>query len=470
MRAFSLTSVLALVVFFAGVALAIMSPVALNDIFKYGWGILAIVGIGALLWTPLRNVQLSNASFIFPIQLWAWQSVILLLSIICFNLVLTEAQTINRLQSISATQLFGLLHTEVLYIGIIPWVIYAVVGVGLAYFCYCKQNAPLLHQIIVPHPSNRIQYFFHSLFSIINETTITVPFLFLAGTAIIIFAEGLSALWGWPSPLFFSARTAPVWFLIVLFYKKKHVRLAEWMQEKQMALGGRMMIYILGLMLLLLAYLGLWVILPITLNNEITMMPRDTKSILVGALSDAELNTRLVYLIIGWWAIWIPWMVSLVARYAHGYTVKRALLNALLVPMLFWWAFTYLDEGAYKGITAFMQSPVIQIICAFVCVGFIQFSLKHVQNYSDLAKGAMLPIGKLPKRALKKVMSGFLTRLIPYLYACYVLGWFPMQVVATLGALFMLILISGFLWRLILTVNRKTVVNEQYTHHSANPL
>lgn len=448
----SFTAVLGLLIFFAAVVLAIMSPLPLKSVLSFGFGALAVLGAWVLLSTSFRGVRLiSNDTQgllknYFPVKLFIWQFLVLCLSFISFNLVLSQSQNITRLQPLSSEQLFGILKSHIGILGFLPWILYAVVGVGLAYFSFCEQKPPLLHQMIVANPLKKSHYFFRSVFSIINEMSITVPFLFLAGTAVMLLGEGLCGVWGWSSPLFFSARTAVVWFLIVLWYRKKHVRLAEWMQEQKISMGGRLVIYILGLTALLLAYQAFWVLLPKMFDHPEEMSPTHDKSILVGAFSEGELKTRVYLLIGGWWAVWIPWISSLVARYAYGFKVWQALLNACIVPALCFWGYLKMDVVYLERLVAYMQMPLLQIVSALVVVAFVGVSLRTVQNFSDLAKGAMLPVGNLPKRALKKVMSTFLVRLIPYLYASYVLGWFPTQVIGTLGAIFMLILILPFVW------------------------
>lgn len=464
----SFTALLGIGIFLAGISLAILSPEPLK-MLAYGWGALAVWGGWILFFSPLTKLKLIASPLgeesisvpLFPLKLFAWQFLLLSVTFICFQIILAQSQLITRLQPLTSGQLFGLLQKHNGILGFLPWMLYGVVGVGLAYFSFCKNTVPLMHHIIVPCPTKPLQYFFHSLNSIIHEMSITVPFLFLVCAAILLLGEGFCKALGWDSPLYFSARTAIVWFLIVLFYKTKHARLAEWMQAKHLSMGVRLMIYVLGLSILLLAYQGFWVLIPIVTDNPVNMAPLEAKGVLVGMFSETELYTRLYLLIIGWWSIWIPWMTSVIARYSYGYAIWRAFLNALIVPILFFVAYVQIGEMGQELFTFYRETASVQIFSALMCIGFVVLSLKSVHHFSDLTRGALLPIRKSPKHALKKVMSTFLVRLIPYLYGSYVLGWFSTQVIATLSSIFLFVLILSFIWVLTSASQNQRLVKKE---------
>lgn len=467
----TLTAILALMLFLSGVGLAITSPAALSILLRWGLGTIGIIGACILCLTSFRRILLKPKTEIaflsmpmLPLTLWIWQSLLFIVTFICFNVVLMQSQLITRLQPLEAEQLFGLFKQNVWTLGILPWLLYGVVGVGLAYFTFCKNATPLLHHIIVPAPTKQFYHFVRSMFAIINEITISLPFLFLVGIAILLLSESLCAVWGWPSPLAFSVRTAVVWFLIIFFYRKKHTHLVEWMELKQISMGGRLVIYTIGLSGMLLAYQALWVLMPMPVDTSTSIHfvgPTD-RSLVVGKFSDSALHTRLQLFIIGWWVIWLPWMASLVARYSIGYSVWQAIVNALMVPLLFFFGWGISSNG-WQVMTTYFQHTSVQLMSVLICLGFIWVSLRTVHNFSDLAKGAMISSGKLPKRALKKTLSAFIMRLMAYLYGGYILGWFPMQVIATVGAMFIFIVVVSFVIVLGLELNKTTIEYQSST-------
>jgi hypothetical protein len=447
---FSFFKLLPLSVFLGVVVLALF---ALKNIYlglSWGFGLLAVLGTCILSGGSFRHIKLISTvasrskPSLFPFPLFVWQLGLFVLTVISFTLVITQSQCITRLQPLEARQLFGLIETHTLILGILPWLLYSVMGVGIAYFCFYRKTRPLLHHIIIPNPAHKTSAFFHSIFSITNEFSIAMPFLFLSSTAIILWGESLSSLLGWTSPLIFSSRTVLVWFLIILFYRKKHARLMESMQEKKMPLGNRLLIYTWVFSIMLLVYQGLWALMSIFMNNSTFLMPSMTKSVLLGNLSEMELNTRLSLLIIGWWVVWIPWMASLVAKYSEGYSVGRALVNAMLIPIVVL-SCTQMNIN-WSEIIVFFQMPFVQVISALLCMFFIAISLKQVHNFTDFSQGAMRVPVPVQKYALKKVMSSFIVRLIPYLYCSYVLGWFTTQVVEIFCGLFIFALVFSFIW------------------------
>ncbi len=453
---FSFSTLLALSVFLGVLVIALFQFKAVYLVLSWGLGIGAVLGICILSGPSFRHIKLDSvpirnskpfSASPFPFALFLWQLGLGILTLISFSFVITQSQSITRLQPLEARQLFGLLDTHPLLLGVLPWLLYSVMGVGIAYFCFYKKTRTLLHHIIIPNPVRKTSAFFHSIFSISNELTIAVPFLFLSATAIMLFGESVCTLLGWASPLVFSSRTVLVWFLIVLFYRQKHNRLMESMQEKKMPLGNRLLTYIWILSIMLLVYQGLWVLMSVFMSNASFLMPSMSKSILVGNLSEMELNTRLLLLIIGWWAVWVPWMASLVAKYSEGYSVGRALVNAMLVPSLVFLALSQITIN-WSMIFIFLQQPFTQIISAVFCMFFIAISLGHVHNFTDFSQGAMHSPVSVQKYALKKVMSSFIVRLIPYLYCSYVLGWFTTEVIEIFCALFIFVLVFSFIYLL----------------------
>lgn len=381
-------------------------------------------------------------------QLLIGQISLLWVSWVFFNVLEMQTRTSPRLQPLEMGEIVHHLQSHLLSLGLFPWMLYAVLGIGLAYFSVFAKQKPALPDIIVPNHQEYPRLFIHNFFLNVTETVNYGPIFLLTSLIIIHVCEGFSLLFGLKSLFLTPFRTAFVIALIIFMLRKPSIQLIKFMGEHRVSVGKILIIYSLGFSFLLmwLHFAGTWFVL----GQEATDPNTVVKSALAGSFSTVELQTRLSLIIWGWWMVWIPWMTSFVARNSIGLSVKQALINALFLPScLLSGYYFYPNDLDFLSIQEYSNTPgYFLCISAILLLIMLKIWGKMVSTM-DVSRGAMLPMVEWRKRSLKKWMTGALLMLNCYLPAWFLLGWVPAQMLLTLGGGFMTLVVAGFVWKLI---------------------
>jgi len=415
-------------------------------------GGVAVLGFLFLICTPLSKIKIRSTELgintpiekpsLVLLRLWIGQGLLFLLTFIFFNLVALQTQKSPQLQAIETSDFFKILDAHILTLGILPWFIFGMLGVGLAYFSVCKGETALLYRIILPSPKTKLTQFLHYYFWIMHEVVLFMPYLLLMGATILFLSEGLFLLLGMPSLLETPYRGIIFWIVILFSFRRSNPKILEWMREKQFSMGTRLAFYAVGFILLLVLFQATMQIF----SFETESQGAPLKSPLAGSFSEAALNFRLMLLCWGWWGIWVPWMSSLIARYSVGFSVARAMIHAVILPLFIFYVLSQnIKRLSQIEMDALFQMPFFEILGGLICLLFIMGSLRKVYNFSQFTGGMMLPLGKFPKRALTKIISVFLVCLVTYIPASFALGWVPAQVIVSVSAAFILTMIIGFM-------------------------
>ena len=139
-------------------------------------------------------------------------------------------------------------------------------------------------------------------------------------------------------------------------------------------------------------------------------------------------------------------MASLIARASVGSTVIRALFHSVWLPLLtFGWGLPRVAPESWQWLGASFKLPNIQILSVTGLLLFIWVVWGRDRTVGDVAKGAMLPIRRLSKQSLDRWMAIVTLWLACYIPGWFMLGWLPLQVMVTLGGLFIMIVAAIFI-------------------------
>ncbi len=230
------------------------------------------------------------------------------------------------------------------------------------------------------------------------------------------------------------------------------------MTQQNISVGQVLLIYILsfGLFLLFLHGSSDWLTLPIEVPAAFSK-----KSYFAGVFSEQSLQIRIQYLIWGWWAIWIPWMASWIARSAIGFSILRALIQALILPtILFGFGLQMMDKAKWVVIYQWLQIPTIQLLVTLGLFLWVWALGSETRTIGDVLRGAMLPLGRISKRPLTRWMTVLMLWITCYVSGSFILGWLFTQFIVTVGGLFMIGVVLILIVRWVVSLYRSWVLKK----------
>lgn len=444
------TTYLGYLIFAFGVLAGFLSPKSVfSPLISLG-GAASVIGFLFLLCTPFSKIKIRSTELgvnkplepagLVMLKLWFGQGILFILTFVFLFFISLQTQKSPQLQPVKIGDLFNILNAHILTVGILPWIVFAILGVGLAYFSVCKNETALLYRIICPNPKTKLTQFLDKYLWIIYEVGLLMPYLILMGAAIFLLGDGLSSVFGLPSLLETPYRSILLWVVILFSFRKSNSKVLDWMREKKFSMGTRLAFYTVAFVFLLVfLQAGMQLFSFKTGESPI-------KSPLAGSFSESELNFRLTLLCWGWWGIWVPWMSSFIARYSIGFSVGRAVIHAVILPLtLFYVLSQHIERINQTNLEFLFQIPFVEVLAGLGCLLFITGSLRKVYNFSHLTGGIMPGLGSYPKKALTKVISFFIACLVTFIPSQFALGWLPTQVILTFSGAFMLTLVIGFI-------------------------
>ena len=437
-----------------GVGLAGFASPFLLKILWVGGGALALGGILCCLTSslvqakPLINTsfKLVNFSKIKQIMLLLLgQSALLLISFLLFYLFEIQSQVNVRLHSLETAYIVQAIQQNPFSLGLLPWLLYSVLGIGIIYLSVRYNRTPVLSRAILWKKKQKFELFFHNMSASITDVVIMGPFLFVTSIALIWFCEIINTYLNLDSLFSMPLRTTFICGLIIVVFRKPNLQLIDWMSRHQSSVAKTLIVYMFAVSFFILWLHGFGE--TFSFGKELTDPNKVMKSALAGSFSEDALQTRIQFLIWGWWFIWIPWMTSLVARSAISFSVLQAFLQSLLLPVLmFIFLLPKITLDQWLTLYAWFKLPLVQILAFIGLMLFIIKAWGNMYTLGDIVRGAMLPIGRLTKRPLKRWMHFIIVGLIAYIPGWIMLGWLPMQFFVSLNAIFMLLVVTFFIF------------------------
>lgn len=364
--------------------------------------------------------------------LWLGQIALVCMTFFLFHFLETQTQINTRLFFVETGYIIGTLQQHPFSLGLMPFVIYSVLGLGLGYFSVCLGRKTFLARAFSLHEgkkSSKVVLFWQNFLSNVVEVVIVLPFVFVTSFALFWLCETVNTYFGLGSLFSVPLRTLFILGLMIFVFHRINKQLIAWMSQHHISVGQVLIIYVLTFAFFVswLHGSGDWLTLAIQIPSS-----EGGKSYFAGVFTEKSLQVRIQYLIWGWWSIWIPWMASLVARSSIGFSILRALIQALLLPVIiFGWGMQYM--------------PQLSSIQGFAVLGiFLWMWLMWGETHtmSDVLKGAMYPIGRISARPLTRWMTVLMFWITCYIPGWFMLGWLPMQFIVTLAGLFVMSVVA----------------------------
>jgi choline-glycine betaine transporter len=388
----------------------------------------------------------------YLLRLFVLQGSLFYISLFFFYHLESMTRLNGRLQPLREGQIFEIMSSNFFQHSYIPWVLYSLVAMGLAYFSFCVGRYPSLPKMILPLPRGTFQWYLHNSLHIIVDAVMLGPFIWLLPLAMVLCSEGLNQIFELASLFQSPERSMFILGFICLFCNRSHRRLLEVMDRLKAPLGTIFIVYILfgGLLIFLLHAVSGWLLLAFETSN-LPVQATTTKSLMAHALTDEQQSTRLSILIWSWWAIWLPWMAAQIANLSVGRKLWVACLSSLLLPSLFllWW-----QNGAaishYSTIHSFLQQSLGKLTIAFAIILFLFYYFRHIYTLPDFVRGGMLT-SRSQKRdqSLGKWLNVLYVLMSGYTVALFMIGWLSVQILASLGGLVMVVVLLGFILALL---------------------
>ncbi len=339
---------LAAVIFLGGFLLAGALPPALSENVIHLQGQLTLLAFLIILIFPFYrsailqpafNESRTEASFKrlsttqYLLSLFTLQGTLFYISLLFFYTMESMTRWSPRLQPLREGQLFEIMQNHFFEHSFIPWVLYSIMGVGLAYFTIYEGRYPTLPKMVFPKPRRSLQWFIHNYLHIGVDAVMLAPFIWLLPLGMIWLCEGLNTLCGQTSLFEYPIRSIIILGLLCIYFNRPHRRLLEAMERLKIPMGTMLVIYVLmgSICLFLLHVVSSWFIA--SLGNPETQI---AKSIISQSLTEEMQDKRLAILIWSWWALWLPWMASQIARLSLGRKLWIACLAPLILPSVFW--------------------------------------------------------------------------------------------------------------------------------------
>lgn len=392
--------------------------------------------------------KLSTVKYGF--KLFILQASLFYLSLLFFYTLESMTRWNPRLQPLREGQLFEILQNQFFELSFLPWVLYGVLGVGMAYFSACALRHPTLPKIIFPNPQGRFQWYVHNYLHIIVDAVMLGPFIWLLPLGMIWFCEGLNTLFGHYSLFEYPIRSIFILGLLCLYFNRSHQRLLDQMDRLKIPMGTMLVIYVImgSFLIFLLHAIISWLVL--SLGNPETHI---SKSLIAQALTGEMQERRLSILIWSWWIIWLPWMASHIARLSLGRKLWVACLASLIFPSFLFLCWQY-GGGLlhWEILQTFLSLKYsgIKFLMAFGILLFLFFFFRDVHSVQDFTRGGLLALGQHKRNySLKKWMNGLVILMAGHMVALFMMGWLSVQILSTLGALVMLTVLFGFILALL---------------------
>ncbi len=213
--------------------------------------------------------------------------------------------------------------------GLHPWAIYAVVGLGLAFFAYNRGLPLTIRSIFYPLLGNRIHGTWGNLIDILSVLATLTGLATSLGLGVQQVNAGLNYLFG----LTISAQMQVLLIAVITAFATISVmagldggvkRLSEW----NMGLAGILMLF------LLIAGPTIYILSGFTQNMGFYLKNLPELSLWTETFRETNWQGGWTVFYWAWWISWSPFVGMFIARISKGRTVREFVLGVMLVPTL----------------------------------------------------------------------------------------------------------------------------------------
>jgi len=299
---------------------------------KFGWYAMLLsagMGIGLLFWSVAEPVShLHNPSPLFGVG---------------------GLSTAESAQAAMATTFF--------HWGIHPWAVYAVVGLGLAFFAYNRGLPLTIRSVFYPLIGNKIYGFWGNIIDILSVMATLIGLATSLGLGVAQVNAGLNYLFG--VQISVSVQVALVVGITGLATTSVIMGLdggVKRLSEINMVLAGVFLVFIL------IAGPTVYILSGFTQNIGYYLSNIIEMSLWTETFKNTNWQAGWTIFYWAWWISWSPFVGMFIARISKGRTVREFILSVMLIPSLlsFFWM------SVFGGTAIFLETSGITDILSAV--------------------------------------------------------------------------------------------------------
>ena len=216
-----------------------------------------------------------------------------------------------------------------LHWGFSGWAVYALMGLAMAYFCFCKNYEQKPSAMLAPLFKNKMKGSLGHVVDILSVVVILIGVATTLGRGALQINSGFKELFGFPYSTFIQVS------LIFVITGLATISLLSGLNKGIRFLSELNMLICLALLLFIL-FLGPTVFL---LNSFVEHFGSYLQNVIssmtwVNSLGSEEWRSQWTILYWAWWLAWAPFVGLFIARISEGRTVQELILGALLIPTL----------------------------------------------------------------------------------------------------------------------------------------
>ncbi len=241
--------------------------------------------------------------------------------------------------------------------GLHPWAIYAIVGLGLAFFAYNRGLPLTIRSIFYPLLGNRIYGFWGNLIDILSVLATLVGLATSLGLGVQQVNAGLHYLFG----IELSTATQVILITVITAVATLSVMAGLDNGVKRLSQANMILAAVFMLFLLLVGP-TIYILGGFTQNLGfyVTVLPQ--LSLWTETFRETNWQGSWTVFYWAWWISWSPFVGMFIARISKGRTVREFVLGVILIPTLL----SFIWMSVFGGSALFLQSNGIADIITAV--------------------------------------------------------------------------------------------------------
>jgi len=241
--------------------------------------------------------------------------------------------------------------------GLHPWAIYAIVGLGLAFFAYNRGLPLTIRSIFHPLLGNRIHGGIGNLIDILSVLATLMGLATSLGLGVKQVNAGLNHLFG----LTISPEMQVLLIAVITLFATLSVVAGldggvKRLSELNMGLAGLFMLF------LLIAGPTIYILSGFTQNLGFYLTNLPELSLWTETFKESNWQGAWTVFYWAWWISWSPFVGMFIARISKGRTVREFILGVMLVPTLL----SFIWMSVFGGSALFLQANGASDILAAV--------------------------------------------------------------------------------------------------------
>lgn len=240
--------------------------------------------------------------------------------------------------------------------GLHPWAIYAVVGLGLAFFAYNRGLPLTIRSVFYPLLGNRIYGFWGNLIDVLSVLATLVGLATSLGLGVKQVNAGLNALFG----VGISTTTQVVLITVITGFATASVMAGLDKGVKRLSQANMILA---GVFMLFLLMVGPTIYILGGFTQSLGFYLRIFPELSLWTETFRETNWQGSWTVFywAWWISWSPFVGMFIARISKGRTVKEFILGVILIPTLL----SFVWMSVFGGSALFVQTHgIIDIVAA----------------------------------------------------------------------------------------------------------